>query len=135
VGTAFFLVGLTDLVLLWFPVRFESPAWEFATVGRTLDSLPMAALGLTLAVFGVLKNPRASRSWLRPAAVAFSAATLLVCVLAILFATSAPAVLTATPAEAIGGIERAVIRHSIQAVTYPVCLGICSAFLWRSSRS
>ena len=134
VGLAFFVVGLVDLVLLWIPVRFQSAAWEFATVGRTLDGLPMPALGLTLAVFGSLRHPRARPSWWRSAAVLFTAATTLLCALAVLFATSAPAVLTETPPEAMEGIRRAAVRHGVQAAVYPVCFAIASAFLWKARR-
>ena len=132
VGLAFFVVGLVDLVLLWIPVRFQSAAWEFATVGRTLDAVPMPALGLTLVVFGSLRHSLARLSWWRSAAALFTCGTVLFCALAILFATSAPAILAETPPEAMAGIRRAAIRHGVQAAVYPVCFAIASAFLWKS---
>jgi hypothetical protein len=135
VGAAFLAVGLVDLVLLWIPLRFESIAWEFATVGRTLDALPMPVLGLTLLAFGSLRHPRSRSMWRRSAAILFTVAAILLCALAALIATSALAVLAETPPEAMAGIRRAAIRHSVQAAVYPLCFAVVSFLLWRGNRS
>jgi hypothetical protein len=106
-GTAFLIVGVVDLVLLWIPTRMDSVAWEFATIGRTLDGFPMPAL------FGVL--------------------TLLLVAVAVLFATLAPAVLSQTPAEALDAARRGVIRHAVQAAVYPLTFCGLAVILWRSA--
>ncbi|MFQ5688816.1 MAG: hypothetical protein ACE5HQ_00905 [Gemmatimonadota bacterium] len=133
-GAAFLIVGLTDLLLLWIPVHFESVAWEFATVGRSLDGLPMVALGAGLLAYGGgwwhAENTLRS---LVPS-LGFLVLALLLVGLAVLFATSAPAVLKSTPSEAIEGARRATIRHAVQAVTYPAVFAVISAVLWRAAR-
>jgi hypothetical protein len=46
IGLAFALVGGFDLALIWIPLGFGNPEWEFGTVSATLDGLPVTTLGL-----------------------------------------------------------------------------------------
>jgi hypothetical protein len=133
-GGGFFLIGCVDSLLLWIPTRFSSVAWEFATVGRTLDGLPMPALGLGLMTYGAVRHPRMGRSWMRAFGILFGVSAMLLVMAAILFATSAPAVLTSTPSEAVEGVRRAVFRHGFQAVIYPVVMASIAALMWRGGR-
>jgi hypothetical protein len=55
--------------------------------------------------------------------------------LGVLFATLAPAVISQTPAEAVEGLRRNVIRHAVQSVVYPTTLIALAVFAWRSRRS
>ena len=48
VGLVFLVIGLLDLGLGWYPPRFGSAEWEFGTITRTLDSLPISVLGLAM---------------------------------------------------------------------------------------
>lgn len=133
-GAAFLIVGLVDLILLWIPMRMDSVAWEFATVGRTLDGLPMPALGIGLLAYGASRHPRMGLRSLRGFAGMFAFLTLVLAVLAGLFATLAPAVLSQTPIEALAGARRGVIRHAVQAVVYPLAFFGLTLILWRSGR-
>jgi hypothetical protein len=133
-GVAFLTVGLVDLVLLWIPVRMDSVAWEFATVGRTLDGLPMPALGIGLLAYGASRHPRLGLRSLRGFAVMFGFLALVLAVLAGLFATLAPAVLSQTPVEALEGARRGVIRHAVQAAVYPLAFFGLALILWRAGR-
>lgn len=130
-GWSFVLVGVVDLALLWIPLRLQSVAWEFATVGRTLDALPMPALGLGLLAYGCSRHPRVGPQRLRAIAVAFGVLTLLLLVLSLLLLTAAPAVLEQTPPEALSGARRATIRHVAQAVVYPLAFAAATFALWR----
>lgn len=133
-GTAFLIVGLVDLVLLWIPIRMDSVAWEFATIGRTLDGFPMPALGGGLLAYGACRHPRLGLHSLRGFGVLFAILTLLLVALAVLFATLAPAVLSQTPPEALDGARRGVIRHSVQAAVYPITFCTLAVILWRSAK-
>ncbi|MDX1394143.1 MAG: hypothetical protein R3195_07125 [Gemmatimonadota bacterium] len=119
-GFAFTFVALVDMILLWFPAAPGNVAWEYATVGRTLDSMPLSALGLLLITYGVLRAPR--RAPRAPALIAtlFAVYAVVCLLLAFFLFTSAPAVLSQTPAEALGTVRRATIRNGIQAVVYPL---------------
>jgi len=48
IGLTLLVVGLVDLFLAWFPLRFGSPEWEFGTISATLNNLPVPAMGLAL---------------------------------------------------------------------------------------
>lgn len=133
-GAAFLIVGLVDLGLLWIPVRMDSVAWEFATIGRTLDGLPMPALGIVLVAYGASRHPRLGLRSLRGFAGAFAFLALVLAVLAGLFATLAPAVLSQTPIEALEGVRRGVIRHAVQALVYPLAFLSLALILWRAGR-
>lgn len=40
------IVGLIDLGVNWYPVRFGSPEWEFGTIATSIGSLPLLTMGL-----------------------------------------------------------------------------------------
>lgn len=131
-GFAFLLVGLVDLVLLWFPAHFDSLSWEFATVGRTLDGLPLSALGLGLLAYGGTRNHGSGARRFRTLSAGFALATVLVVGLGILFATALPAVLEQTGAEVLEGVHRAAVRHGAQAIIYPICFALIASVLWKA---
>ncbi|MFQ5678389.1 MAG: hypothetical protein ACE5HP_02930 [Gemmatimonadota bacterium] len=133
-GSAFLLVGMVDLALLWFPAHFESVSWEFATVGRTLDGLPMSALGLGLLAYGSARTSKGRPLRLRLLGVGFAVAALLVAILAGLFLTALPTVLRQDGGEVIEGIRRAAVRHGVQAVIYPISFALIARLLWKAGR-
>ncbi len=132
-GVAFAVVGLVDLVLLWIPTRLDSVAWEFATVGRTLEGLPMPLLGLALLAYGLVRHPKSSLSKVRAMGIAFAVLAVPVAALGALLLTSAPAVLSQTPPGAAGGVRRAVILHAVQAVVYLLALAAVALVLIRGA--
>jgi hypothetical protein len=131
-GSAFALVGIADLALLWLPARAGNVAWEYATVGRTLDSMPMVALGLVLIGYGVLRASRPTVNGVRLVAAVFFVFGLLCAFLAFLLLTSAPAVLSRTPPDAIEAMRRAATRHSLQSILYPLAWFAIAIVVWRA---
>lgn len=131
-GCAFALVGALDLLLLWTPLRLGSVAWEYATVGRTLDSIPMPALGLLLVAFGSLRQGRVARRRVRTVSATFLMLGVLCACLALLLLTAIPAVLSQTPPEAAEAARRAAVRHASQAVIYPITWLAIGWGLWRA---
>jgi len=134
-GIAFALVGAIDIGLLWFPLRFGNVAWEYATVGRSLDSIPMPALGLVLVAFGALRHPKVTGPRLRLVSGGFILLGLCMTTLALLLLTSAPAVLSQTPPEAMQAAGRAAARHTLQAIVYPLAWFTVAGALWKAGRS
>lgn len=134
-GATFALVGIADMALLWLPLRPGSVAWEYATVGRTLDSMPMPALGLVLIGYGVLRAPRPTVNGVRLVAAIFLVLALLSGFLSFLLLTSAPAVLTQTPPEAVEAVRRAAIRHGVQSILYPLAWFSIAVVVWRTRSS
>lgn len=121
VAAAFVAIGLTDLLLGWIPVRLGNPEWEFGTVSRTLDNLPITLLGLAL-----LHASVASRGidW------ALRATSLLALLLAgillvglVVYVLDLPlAFRVVTDPSARSGLERAVIKALVQGTLYPTVL-------------
>ena len=48
IGFVLLVVGVLDLALAWFPLRFGTPEWEFGTISATLNNMPVPAMGLAL---------------------------------------------------------------------------------------
>lgn len=131
-GCAFTFVGLSDLALLWLPPQVGNVAWEYATVGRTLDSMPMPTLGLLLIGFGVLRAPHPTRRGVTLVAAIFFVFGVLSAILAFLLFTSAPAVISQTPAEAADAVRRAATRHGVQSVVYPLAWFAIASIVWKA---
>ncbi|MFL5574703.1 MAG: hypothetical protein ACJ79S_01835 [Gemmatimonadaceae bacterium] len=121
VGLAFLAVGVFDVALGWVPPHFGSPEWEFGTIARTLDSLPITLLGLALTLAGAAARGIA---WATRAAslAALLLAALLVAALAV-YALDVPlAFRVVTDPLARSGLERAVAKALVQGTLYPTVL-------------
>jgi hypothetical protein len=131
-GCAFALIGFTDMVLLWMPANPGNVAWEYATVGRTLDSLPLSSLGLVLIGYGVLRAARPTRNGVLIVSAIFILFAVFTAFLAFLIFTSAPAVISQTPPEAADAVRRAATRHGVQGVIYPLAWLVIGVTVWRA---
>jgi hypothetical protein len=133
-GTAFTVVGLVDLGLLWNPPDFGSSAWEFATLSQTFDSLPMTTLGLGLLAFGFLLQPRSRPVQVRIVAGIFGLAAICLLGLGILYFTVVPEVMRQAPPEAATALNRAIVKNVAEIIIYPVTFASLAVVLWRSVR-
>jgi hypothetical protein len=57
-GMALALVGWSDLLLNLYPLRIGNPDWEVGTTSVIFDSLPLATIGLGVALHGALAGRR-----------------------------------------------------------------------------
>ncbi len=133
-GTAFTVVGLVDLGLLWNPSNFGSSSWEFATLSQTFDSLPMTALGLGLLAFGFLLQPRSRPVQVRIMAGVFGLAAVSLLVMGVLYFTVAPEVMRQVPPEAVTALNRAIVKNVAEIIIYPATFVCLAVLLWRSVR-
>lgn len=122
-------VGIVDLGLAWWPLRFGTAEWEFGMASRTFDSLALGTTG-----FALLVAAAAARN--RPVELRVLAAVslLLVVVLlgvAMLYALNAPVALSRIPDEARSALTRAMTRTTLFAGMYLVLYGWFSWFTWR----
>ncbi len=131
-GASFWIVGLVDLGLLWYPFNFEQTAWEFATLSRTLDSVPMSGLGLGLLTFAVVSHPEVEPAWVRAMSALFVLAAVAFAVMGLLYATAVPEVLSGTAPENVASVHKAVMKNGLEAVVYTVAFGWVGVRLWRS---
>lgn len=130
-GAAFAIVGLVDLALLWFPLRFGSPAWEFGTLSRTFDSLPMTGLGMALVAFGLVRHPEWHPAWVRGAAILFALVTIGMVLLGVVYGLAAVVVVGQTPAEGLDALGRAILKNGVEIVVYSLVFGAIAVMLWR----
>jgi len=121
VGLAFLIIGGMDLLLGWFPTRFGSPEWEFGTVTRTLDNLPIVAMGLMLLLSSVAAR---GIDWaLRAGALVAAILGVLVLVALVLYALDVPlAFRVVKDPLARSGLKRAVLKAAVQGTLYPAVL-------------
>jgi hypothetical protein len=131
VGLVFLAIGLLDLALGWFPPRFGNPEWEFGTVTRTFDSLPITVLGLALTLASAIQRRVA---WATRAAAALC--WLLALILAagfVVFLLDVPVALKAVTQPVVrAGLDRAIIKALVQGVLYPTVL---AAIGWQGVRA
>ena len=120
-GLAFFVIGTLDLAMGWVPFRVGNPEWEFATVSRTFDNLPITVLGLTMLLAGVSAR---GVEWAMRAAglVALLLAALLLASL-IVYALDLPlAFRVVTDPAPRSGLKRAALKAVVQGLLYPTVL-------------
>jgi hypothetical protein len=132
VGLVFALVGGFDLLLIWYPLHFGNPDWEFGTVSATLDGLAVTTLGLALLLgVGVARGKR----WLvRTMAVVFVAVAVVIVLAAILYATNMPIALQSMTDPLIAlGLKKAIAKTTVQAFLYPVAFAWIAVKAWRHS--
>lgn len=120
-GAALALAGWTDAALLWYPLGFGTPEWEFATTSTFFDALPLGTIGLTALAIGAMSrgSPRLLRvlSFLFPAlAIAF------VAVLGLFLLNAVVAWNRVDPALKVM-LDRAVLKTSVLGLTYIVLYG------------
>jgi len=134
IGAAFALVGVIDLTLMWTPVRFGNPAWEFATLSRTFSNVPLTGLGLLLVALGLVRHPDWDGLWVRVAAGVFGLVTVLLVVLGVLYLTVLPAVIRETPVEGLDAVGNTVVKNGVEIVVYPIAFALIAVLLWRGVR-
>ena len=131
-GLGLAVVGWTDLALLWYPLKFGSPEWEFATIGGHFDAMPLATLSTVLLAAGVLTN-----GWRKSARVLAVFCVLVglvhVGVYAI-YLLDVPIALGGVPPQLQPAIQKAIAKTTVFAVTYTMLYGWLGTYLWRKAR-
>jgi len=92
-GLVLAVSGGVDLVLRWYPVAFKSPEWEFGTVGMTVGTMPLFAIGLVLLLAASLA--RASRIGVSAMSAVFAIMALFLAGALLLFLLDVPLALRA----------------------------------------
>lgn len=114
-GWAILLMGLLDLVLVWFPVQSGNPAWEFGVVDASASTTPVVLVGLMAVAASVLTG---GRRWV-VVAVGLIATILSLAVVAELFLywTDVPIALEQVPEQAAPGIRKSIVRTTAFGLT------------------
>ena len=134
IGAAFAIVGLVDLTLLWTPLRFGDPAWEFTTLSRTFTNVPLTGLGLLFVAIGLVRHPSDRATLVRVAAAVFAALTIVLAVLGVLYVTVSFAVLRQTSIEGLDAVGSTIVKNGAEIVAYTTAFALVSVLLWRGVR-
>lgn len=123
VGGVLLIAGVLDIGLLYYPLMFGNPNWEFGTVGTSLNALPVPLLGLAL-----LLGAAVARGWtlgIRIWGILAIVAAVLILAAAFFWALNLPlAFKSVQEPVARLALKKSVAKTVLQAVLYPV------AFAW-----
>ena len=120
-GWLFTIIGLLNTLLLWVPLRFGSPEYEFASVAASLDGLPITMMGLTIALAASRAGAHV-RSALAVTILLWVVAVLVVAA-GVLYWLNVPLALGAVTEPMIRlGIKKSMLKVTTQAVLYPAAM-------------
>lgn len=133
VGLAFLLIGLVDIALSWYPVRFGTPEWEFGTIGTTLNNLPLPTLGLL--ILGGWAAVTERRGAVKVFGVVAVAVAVVLAGLVIVYLLTLPpawrAIQAVDNASAQMIAKKGIAKSLVQALAYPMVFGMVG---WRAVR-
>jgi hypothetical protein len=132
VGLAIAIVGWTDLALLWYPIRFGTPEWEFGTISAHLDGMPLGTLGLALLIVGAIGN--GWRRTVRLLAIVCLLVVVGLLAISVIYLLDVPLALQGTAPQMKPVIKKAMLKAGIFAATYTALYAWLAWFLWRSTR-
>jgi hypothetical protein len=131
-SAALALVGWTDWVLLWVPLGFGNVEWEFGTISRSFDALPLATIGTAVFIAVALNS-----GWRRTLLAAAVATSLLVAAFVLVFGVyllDLPVLLNGAPGPARMVLFKAVAKTSLYGVLYTVTYAWLCRTCWRAVR-
>lgn len=131
IGGALCLLWLTEMLLLWFPLYLQNPAWTFGTVVQTVDILPSAAVGSALMTYGLIRLPGTPARMVRRLSTVFVALAGFFLLITFFYIASLPASFAQAPDVSVQPLRRTVV-HTIAAllIAAATCAGV-AALLWR----
>jgi hypothetical protein len=136
-GLALFVVGGTDFLLTWVPMRFGNPEWEFATITAAFGAVPATLLGLTLLLMRALQEgaTMAARLW----SVMLILWALGLVGVGVIYGLTLPLAARGFETPTVGvGLKKAIARTLVQLLVYTIVmiwLGIRGLKLSRSATS
>jgi hypothetical protein len=131
-GGALLCAGLLDLILLWIPLQFGVAEWEFGTVSRFLDGLPVLTVGLALLLITGALNAKPPLLWVSGILSVLVLAVVLVGIL--VYILDIPLALKATDPGLRLGLKKAVVKTLGEAVIYLVTYTVFASRSLRMAR-
>lgn len=133
VGIALAIIGWVDILLAWYPPQFGTVEWEFGTISTTIDSLPLATMGLS--AFAVAAIARGSPRHARTAGmVCWLIAAGLLGALA-LYLLDVPVAWKGVKEVLRPVLGKAILRTSLMTLSYTALYGWLGWFTWRRWRA
>lgn len=129
-GWVFLIAGAADISLAWIPMHFGNPEWEFGTITRSFDALPLPFLGAALVMGSGAARGR--MWWGRVAVIVFALFVLWVLFSGVVYALNVPLALrSVTQPLVLTGLKKAILRTSVQVLLYSVA---ASGMAWLGAK-
>ena len=113
----FLLVGGVDLALIWYPPRFGSPEFEFATISRFADGMPVFSMGMGLLALTGIGGGRRGTTW-----TAFGLSltfAVILTVFGLVFVTDVPIALRSVQEPVVlVGVKKVIVKTLLELVVY-----------------
>jgi hypothetical protein len=135
IGAAFFLLGLIDIGLGWYPTAFGNLEWEFGTISGSLNALAIPMLGLYLMLASAIARSDRRRARIVSALMGLLLAGLLV--LGVIYLTVVPVAIKAVASNpaVLLGIKKGVVKAVTLGLADCALLIIGVAKGWRVPKS
>jgi hypothetical protein len=115
-GIVLILVGLSDIVLVFYPWRMGEPGWEFGVLTSALSSLPIVVVGFAGWIgSSVARGRKTATRVLGVLSVVFG---VLIVSGFLVYLTNVPLALQNSPEQVLVGVKKSIMRTSIMAVVF-----------------
>lgn len=132
VGMLFFVLGVVNLGLVWFPLELGEPEWEYGTTSAFFDLFPLLGLGIALLVSSSI-----ALGWkwtARGVALTCILVAVFMWLAFALFVTVFPLVFRAVGSPvALTPVKKAAAKTAVQALIYPFALLWLAGAAWRAT--
>ncbi len=130
-GATLTVVGWTDLALLWYPLAFGSPEWEFGTISAHFQGMPVGTVGLVLLAAGAVG--RRWRLGTRVLAIVFLLVTAGLLGVSMIYLLDMPVALTGVAEDLKPTLVKVMLKTSLSATAYVALYAWLWWFLWRKA--
>lgn len=132
-GLVLTVVGLADVVLVFYPARMGDPSWEFGVIDAAVSTMPVLVVGVAALLGGALGRRKVGQV----RAVAVLALLLAVAILAsyLIYLTNVPMALRMSPEEVKAGIYKSIARTTIMSTAFGIGFLAAAIAAFRSTSS
>lgn len=133
IGLVFAVVAGADLALAWYPLKFGDAEWEFGTVTTFFGGLPLLTMGLGLSFAAAVARGNLIRLRMLSIVLGMVGAILLAAL--VLYLTTLPTALATQMDPLIKtGLNKAILKTSVEGVLYPLCYLWIAVLGWKHAQ-
>lgn len=133
IGISLAIVTIVNFALLWWRPSFGNAEWEFATIGQTIDRIPLLVVSLALIVYGALQS--GSVNGTRGVAVFCVIIALWIIGSSVLYGMASLVAFKLVPGNQLSVVKRTVAKNLFGAMVYTILFGSLAVQLWRRTKA
>jgi hypothetical protein len=132
-GLVLTVVGLADVILVFYPARMGDPSWEFGAIDAAVSTMPVLVVGVAALLGGALGRRKVGQ--VRAAAIL--AVLLSIAILGgyLIYLTNVPMALRLAPPEVKAGIYKSIARTTIMSTAFGIGFLVAAFAAFRSTSS